>query len=390
VEAADTEHFLTTRTELTDRLGTHKAWVMENFYRQMRLAHRVLLTPDAKPEGGKWNYDQQNRQKLPTQMQLPPVYAPTTDLRPIAELVAQAGVATLGAIRAEAFAWPVTRAQALAMLEDFCQHRLAQFGQYQDALDPRCWAMFHSRLSFALNIKLLHPMEVIRRVEACYDPQQPDPQLLAQVEGFIRQILGWREFMRGIYWAKMPGYAHENFFHHTRPLPSWFWTGQTKMRCLQHAIGQSLEHAYAHHIQRLMVTGNFALLAGCDPAEVDAWYLGIYIDAFEWVEITNTRGMSQFADGGVVGTKPYVSSANYLHKMGNYCNGCAYDPKLKTGPRACPFNSLYWEFLHRHADLLDHNPRMTMVYKVWEKMPAQDQQAILQQARHVLANIETL
>jgi deoxyribodipyrimidine photolyase-related protein len=211
---------------------------------------------------------------------------------------------------------------------------------------------------------------------------------IAQVEGFIRQIIGWREYMRGVYWAKMPEYQGLNYFAHERPLPDFFWTGKTKMNCLRHAIGQSLQHAYAHHIQRLMVTGNFALLAGIHPDAVDEWYLGIYIDAIEWVEITNTRGMSQFADGGIVGTKPYVSSANYIDKMGDYCGSCFYDKTKKTGDRACPFNSLYWHFYHRHADKLANNPRIGMIYRTWEKM--KDRQAILDQAEKYLGELDIL
>lgn len=211
---------------------------------------------------------------------------------------------------------------------------------------------------------------------------------MAQVEGFIRQILGWREFMRGVYWAKMPDYAKMNFFGHKRPLPSFFWDGNTQMNCLKHAIGQSLEHAYAHHIQRLMVTGNFALLAGIDPDEVDQWYLGIYVDAIEWVEITNTRGMSQFADGGIVGTKPYVSSANYIDKMSDYCGSCHYSKTKKTGEKACPFNSLYWAFYERNREKLENNPRIGFVYNTLSKMKQKDE--ILKQAERYLENLEEL
>ena len=210
------------------------------------------------------------------------------------------------------------------------------------------------------------------------------------MEGFIRQILGWREYMRGVYWAHMPSYASMNFFGHERKLPGWYWTGKTGMRCLQHAIGQTLDHAYAHHIQRLMVTGNFALLAGIDPAEVDAWYLGVYIDAIEWVEMPNARGMSQFADGGIVGTKPYVSSANYIHKMGPHCGACRYNRKGKTEPDACPFNSLYWHFHATNRSLLERNPRIGMVYRTWDKMTPEKQQALLDRGDHVLDNLETL
>jgi len=235
---------------------------------------------------------------------------------------------------------------------------------------------------------MLSPIEVVRAVESYWQKHQQEVSI-AQAEGYIRQIVGWREYMRGIYWAKMPAYAELNFFGHQRKLPHYFWTGDTNMNCIQKAVKQSLQYAYAHHIQRLMVTGNFALLAGIDPDQIDQWYLGIYIDAFEWVEITNTRGMSQFADGGIVGTKPYISSAAYIHKMGNHCNSCSYKQKEKIGERACPFNSLYWHFIEVNKSFLAKNPRMSMMYRTWEKM-GEKQKAILEQAATYLENIETL
>ena len=218
----------------------------------------------------------------------------------------------------------------------------------------------------------------------------PDTISYNQIEGFVRQILGWREFMRGVYWQHMPEYSELNFFGHDKKLPNWFWTGETKMNCLKHAIGQSLEKAYAHHIQRLMVTGNFMLLAGIDPDEIDRWYLGIYIDALDWVEVTNTRGMSQFADGGIVGTKPYVSSAAYIDKMSDYCSGCFYSKSVKVGEKACPFNSLYWHFYERHESKLSKNPRIGMMYNVWKKMDNDNRTALLAQAEYYLKHIEEL
>jgi deoxyribodipyrimidine photolyase-related protein len=234
---------------------------------------------------------------------------------------------------------------------------------------------------------LLSPIEVIRAVEQAYI-NNPTGYALNQVEGFIRQVLGWREYMRGIYWAKMPEFSKLNYFGNEAQLPTWYWTGETKMNCLYHSIKQSLDHAYAHHIQRLMVTGNFASLLGVHPDEVDRWYLGIYIDAFEWVEITNTRGMSQFADGGIVGSKPYVSSAAYIQKMGNYCDECYYNYKDKFGEKACPFNTLYWDFYDRNRSLLERNPRIGMMYKVWDKMEDAQKQLILEKAQEIKQNIE--
>ena len=294
----------------------------------------------------------------------------------------------IGNIDANAFVWPMNRKDALAALDDFLVRMLPNFGLYQDAMHQEYWSLYHSRLSFSLNIKLISPNEVIIAVEQVY--KENEQVNIAQAEGFIRQILGWREFMRGIYWREMPDYQNLNKLNAKKTLPAYFWNGKTKMNCLQKSIQQSLDFAYAHHIQRLMVTGNFCLLTGIKPSEVDNWYLGIYIDAFEWVEITNTRGMSQFADGGIIATKPYCASANYINKMGNYCQNCHYDKKQKVGEKACPFNALYWNFIHQHANLLQSNPRMGMVYRIWEKFSSEEQNVILQQAFKYLNHIEHL
>lgn len=387
-KSIDTEHFLTSRSELQEYFKGKKQLLMESFYRMMRKKHNVLMD-QSEPVGGQWNYDHENRKKMPKGVSIPSPKDFSKEVTEIVELIDQAGYKTIGTIDPKAFAWPTTRKESLALLDFFIEECLVDFGKYQDALTSRGWSLFHSRLSFALNTKLLHPMEVIQRVEACYR-KSPDTYPLASIEGFVRQVLGWREYMRGIYWMHMPEYQDNNYFKHQRKLPEWFWTGQTKMSCLSHAIGQSLDHAYAHHIQRLMVTGNFALLAGVHPDEVDAWYLGIYIDAIEWVEITNTRGMSQFADGGIVATKPYISSANYIHKMGDHCKGCHYDHKQRTGDRACPFNSLYWNFIDGHRDKLGNNPRMGMIYRVWDKISSEDQAVLINQADQYLNKIEEL
>ncbi|UJP65738.1 cryptochrome/photolyase family protein [Mongoliitalea daihaiensis] len=385
-KAYDTEHFLTSRTFLQEFFKGKKTYLMESFYREMRKKYDILM--DGKePLTGKWNYDHDNRNKLKDPLLLKAPKTHPKDVSKLMDVLTASGAKWIGSIDAATFEWPTTREEGLEILSYFCEQLLPKFGQYQDAMYTGHTFLFHSRLSFAMNIKLISPLEVVSEVEKYWYSHQ-DKVDIAQVEGFIRQIIGWREYMRGIYWAKMPDYASLNFFEHSRKLPEWFWTGKTNMNCLHHAIGQSLDHAYAHHIQRLMVTGNFMLLAGIDPSEVDKWYLGIYIDAIEWVEITNTRGMSQFADGGIVGTKPYVSSANYIDKMSNYCDGCAYDKKKKTGANACPFNSLYWDFYQRNEDKLAKNPRIGMMYRTWSKM--KDQQQILEQAKTHLENIENL
>ena len=384
----DTEHFFTTRDEVAALFKGKKTWVMESFYRQMRRKHHVLMT-GSEPIGDRWNFDAENRQAVPAGTRFPDPPLPAHDATEFLTLLQEQGVKTLGSMHDNKLPWPIQPDEAYTLLHFFIEEMLPNFGAYQDAMTQEHRFLFHSRLSFALNIKLISPQEVVEMAEKAWR-QQPDRYPLSAVEGFIRQILGWREYMRGIYWAYVPGYYHLNFFEHDQPLPSWYWTGQTKMNCLKQAITQSLETAYAHHIQRLMITGNFALLAGVQPDEVDAWYLGIYIDAVEWVEITNTRGMSQFADGGIVGTKPYVSSANYINKMSDYCKSCAYKKQLKTGPGACPFNSLYWDFHARHRDKLESNPRIGMVYRTWDKMEQEQQEALRKQAAHYLHNINSL
>ncbi|GMQ30189.1 cryptochrome/photolyase family protein [Algoriphagus confluentis] len=385
-QAADSEHFLTSREFLKDFFKGKKTYLMETFYREMRKQYEILM--DGKePLTGQWNYDQDNRQALKDKKLLQKPLLHPKNVQEIVQMIESAGVKTIGNLDPQNFPWPVSRAESLELLDHFCEQLLPNFGAYQDALTTWDPYLFHSRLSFSLNSKMLSPLEVVRKVEDYWHAHQ-NQIAIAQVEGFIRQIIGWREYMRGIYWTKMPEFAAMNFFGHERKLPEWFWTGKTKMNCLKESIGQSLNLAYAHHIQRLMVTGNFSLLAGIHPDEVDQWYLGIYIDAIEWVEITNTRGMSQFADGGIVGTKPYVSSANYIKKQGNYCDQCAYDSKEKVGDKACPFNSLYWHFYSRNRSLLEKNPRIGMMYRTWDKMG--NKQEILDKAEDYLSRLDEL
>lgn len=388
-ELHDTEHFYTSRTELSDFFKGKKTYRLENFYRAMRKKHDVLMNPMGEPEGGSWNYDASNRQKLPKDHMPPVPLLLDRDVDELVQMIQEAGVETTGTIDSKRFGWAITSEEGRQTLEYFIEELLPHFGDFQDALTSNSWSIYHSRLSFVMNSKLISPAEVVTAVEDAYQ-RQPERIDISQAEGFIRQILGWREYMRGVYWAHMPEYAQLNFFEHDRKLPSWFWTGKTKMACVSHAINQTMEHAYAHHIQRLMVTGNFALLAGIHPDEIDAWYLGVYIDALQWVEITNTRGMSQFADGGIVGSKPYVSSAQYLKKMGHYCKGCHYDPNEKVGPKACPFNALYWDFYARHREKLERNPRIGMAYRTWDRMDAEKQQALLDTAAMNLNRIEEL
>lgn len=386
-EVHDTAHFLTTRDEAAHIFATRKQWLMEHFYRQMRQKHRVLLDAQGKPEGGQWNFDHDNRKPWPGNPPEPADWRTPHDHSALWATIEAAGVNTFGEPQAERLAWPLNRAEALQHLDAFVAHALPHFGDFQDALPTRAWRVFHSLLSFALNVKMLNPREVIDAAEAAWRRGHVP---LAAAEGFIRQILGWREYVRGVYWAQMPGYDAKNHLGHTLPLPTWFWTGDTRMACVGHAVRQSLREAYAHHIQRLMVIGNFALLAGLDPQAVHRWYLGIYIDAIEWVELPNTLGMSQFADGGLLATKPYVSSAAYLDRMGEHCKGCHYRKKERIGERACPFNALYWDFHLRHDDKLRGNPRIGMVYRHIDKMDAAERDAIRQQAQALQARLDEL
>ena len=286
----------------------------------------------------------------------------------IIELLKNQNVKTFGRIDANNFNWPTTRQDALDVLNYFCKNLLIRFGDFQDAMHTDQEYLFHSRLSFAMNSKLLSPMEVIEAAVARFRESDTDIHI-SQIEGFVRQILGWREYMRGIYWMKMPEYQTLNKLENRNKLPDFYWTGETKMNCLNNAINNSLDNAYAHHIQRLMITGNFALLTMTDPSYVDEWYLGVYIDAIEWVEITNTRGMSQWADGGLVATKPYVSSGSYINKMSNYCKNCKYKVSKKNAEEdACPFNSLYWNFLDEKKEYFSNNQRMNMMMALLKKM----------------------
>jgi deoxyribodipyrimidine photolyase-related protein len=387
VDMVDTAHFLTDRLEAREMFAQRKQWLMEHFYRQMRLKHLVLLDTSGKPEGGQWNFDHDNRKPWPGLPAEPADWRTPHDHSALWQAIEAAGVKTFGMPQAAQLAWPLNRAEALHHLQAFVAHALPHFGDFQDALTSKAWRLFHSLLSFALNVKMLNPREVIDAAEAAWRAGHAP---LAAAEGFIRQILGWREYVRGVYWAHMPGYDTHNHLKHTLPLPQWFWTGETQMACMRQAIGQSLEQAYAHHIQRLMVIGNFSLLAGLDPHAVHHWYLGVYIDAFEWVELPNTLGMSQFADGGLLATKPYVSSAAYIDRMGDHCKGCHYRKKERLGDQACPFNALYWDFHLRHDEALRRNPRIGMVYRQIDKMSESDREAIRSQAAHWQARLDTL
>lgn len=383
----DSAHFLSSRDEAGELFAGRKQWRMETFYRKMRLRHGVLLDEFGEPVGGQWNFDAENRKPWRGDPPEPDDTRPHHNHTALWQSIAGAGVASFGKPCAGDFRWPMNRVEALQQMAFFISSVLPHFGDFQDAMSTKATRLFHSQLSFALNVKMLNPREVIDAAENAWRNGHAP---LAAVEGFIRQILGWREYIRGVYWAHMPGYENNNVLNHSAPLPEWFWTGETQMRCLADSIGNSLQHAHAHHIQRLMIIGNFALLAGLDPQSLHRWYLGIYIDAFEWVELPNTLGMSQFADGGLLASKPYVSSAAYIHKMGDYCKTCAYRRDQRIGESACPFNALYWDFHLRHADKLSRNPRIGMVYRNLAKMDALETEAIKKQADSIRARLQHL
>ncbi|MFM9858199.1 cryptochrome/photolyase family protein [Pseudoxanthobacter sp. M-2] len=384
VEIRLDDRFLCSRERFDRWMKGRKAPRMEHFYRDMRRLTGLLMDGDA-PTGGRWNYDAENRGRLPKDVVVPerPRFPPDATTRAVLDLVAARfpdGFGDLGP-----FDWPVTRDEALAALEGFVADQLPAFGDYQDAMKRGEPLLFHARLSAALNMGLLRPMEVCRAAEAAF--RAGDAPLNA-VEGFIRQILGWREYVRGLYWHFMPDYAGTNALAATRPLPGFYWTGETDMACIAETVGEIRRGAYAHHIQRLMVTGNFALLAGLAPVEVEAWYLAVFADAYEWVELPNTHGMALYADGGIMASKPYAASGAYIDRMSDYCGGCRYDPKVKTGPDACPFNPLYWNFLIEHRDQLGSNPRMAMPYRTLERMDARRKAEIRADSGRILAALD--
>ena len=376
--------FLCTHGEFASWAKGRKQLRMEFFYREMRRKTGLLMEGDH-PVGGKWNYDAENRKPAEADLFFPqPMhFTPCRTTLDVLDLVNTQFADHFGDL--EPFWFAVTHEQAREALEHFLDHALPQFGDYQDAMLKNERFLYHSILSAYINAGLLDPMEVCRRVEAEF---QKGRVPLNAAEGFIRQIIGWREYVRGIYWLKMPEYVDENFFEADRPLPWFYWTGETDMACLRAAITQTKEEAYAHHIQRLMVTGNFALLAGIDPKQVHEWYLAVYADAYEWVELPNTLGMSQFADGGLLGSKPYAASGNYINKMSDYCGSCAYKVKQKTGPGACPFNALYWHFLHRNAEKLKGNHRLAQIYRVWERMDGDKRSETLKSAEAFLQTLD--
>ncbi len=380
LEIHEDRHFYCSVRDFAAHAKGRKSLRMEYFYREQRQRHGVLMQGDT-PVGGQWNFDADNREAFGAAGPGPGTVPPRTRFEPdaltreVIALVNTRFAAHPG--RLDSFAWPVTRTQALQALDAFITERLPLFGRFQDAMWPGDPWLYHAHLASALNLKLLNPREVVAAAEAAHrDGLAP----LAGVEGFIRQILGWREYARGIYWTQMPGYLTRNALDARHDLPAWYWTGATDMACLRDALAQTLAHGYANHIQRLMVTGLYALMLGVDPQQVHAWYLAVYVDAVEWVELPNTLGMSQYADGGVMGSKPYIATGKYIQRMSPHCKGCRYDPAQRSGDSACPFTTLYWDFLMRHEKMLAKNPRMALQVKNVVRLTDVQKQAVLERA----------
>ncbi len=381
-------HFLCSRAQFAGWAGERRELRMEHFYRWMRRRHRVLLD-DGQPAGGRWNFDADNRRAFPKagpgDIPPPARFAPDEITREVLALVRRRFADHPGSL--DDFGWPVTRAQALAALDRFVETRLAGFGRTQDAMWTGTPFGWHALLSSSLNLKLLNPREVIAAAEGAWRTRGLP---LASVEGFIRQVLGWREFIRGVYWQFMPQLAQANLFGHRRALPRWYWSGETRMNCMRQVIGQTMAHGYAHHIQRLMVTGQFALLAEVDPRQVAEWYLAVYVDAVEWVELPNVAGMALHADGGRFTSKPYVASGAYIRRQSNYCAGCAYRPEARVGEHACPVSTLYWNFLDRHEQRLAASPRTLLMARSVARLGGAERAAIRARAAEMLDNPDRL
>ncbi|UWR22078.1 cryptochrome/photolyase family protein [Sulfitobacter sp. S190] len=383
-EILNDDRFLASHAEFEAWAEGRKALRMEYFYRDMRRKTGLLMDGE-NPEGGQWNYDHDNRKPAPGDIapKGPLKFEPDNIVGDVLGLVEAEFSDHFGTL--DGFWFATTRAQALDALDHFITHSLPTFGDFQDAMVSGESFMFHAILSPYINIGLLGPLEVCEAAQEAYE--KGDAPLNA-VEGFIRQIIGWREYVRGIYFLEGPDYASRNRLGQSRDLPAMYWGGETKMACMSAAVGQTREEAYAHHIQRLMVTGNFALVAGLDPQQVAQWYLEVYADAFEWVEAPNVVGMSQFADGGVIASKPYVSSGAYINRMSNYCKGCDYSVSKKTGDGACPFNTLYWHFLDRHRERFSNNARMGNMYRTWDRMDEDRRKTVLQDGQAVLDKLD--
>lgn len=378
------DRFMATPAYFAEWAKQKNSVLMEYFYRALRVRYDILMA-QGKPIGGKWNFDASNRKPLPDHVVIPPPtqIVPDAITRSVMDMVNHDFPEHIGT--ANGFHYAVTAADALQVLNAFIVERLPWFGDYQDAMDDKNDWMFHAHISFYLNVGLLLPATCIEAAESAYHAGKVP---LNAAEGFIRQILGWREFVRGLYWHKMPSYRHVNYLDAQRPLPEFYWDAKTDMRCIQRSVEATISHAYAHHIQRLMVLGNFALLIGAHPQAVNHWFWVVYADAYEWVELPNVTGMILYADGGYLASKPYAAGGGYIHKMSNYCQHCVYNVREKNGKTACPFNYLYWDFMSRNRDKIGKNPRVAMMLKTYDKMSAEKKHAITHDSAHFLERIK--
>ncbi len=385
VDILPDDRFLCSHQRFRDWADGRKHLTMAHFYREMRKETGILMREDGKPVGGDWNYDSENRQSPGKNMDPPPVpkFEPDDITREVMELVEEEFGDHFGNL--DSFEWPVTRDEAEQAADAFFAERIEKFGPYQDAMVHGSDDLYHSMLSTSINCGLLDPLELCKRAEKAYEDGKAP---INSVEGFIRQIIGWREYVRGFYWHFMPGLESDNKLNAQRALPEFFWTGETDMRCLSDCIRSTHDNAHAHHIQRLMVLGNFCLLAGINPRDVQDWYLAVYADAYEWVELPNVSAMILYADGGNLATKPYAASGNYINKMSDYCKECSYSVSKKTGEGACPFNPLYWHFMDRHRDRLSSNHRIGRIYSTWDRMDDEKKRNYLDSAEVFLDSLE--
>lgn len=388
LEWREDKHFLCGRPQFRKWAGSSTSLRMEFFYRTMRKQYKVLMEDD-QPVGGQWNFDAENRKGFgkagPKDVPKPLSFALDQTTRDVITIVEKHFGGHPGDLHH--FNWPVTREQALTALEDFISNRLPYFGAHQDAMWTKLDFGWHALLSSSLNLKLLNPLEVVLAAENAYLSRGLD---LASVEGFIRQILGWREFIRGVYFLDMPELKEANHYGHTNALPKWYWTGETNMNCMRQSIEQTLANGYSHHIQRLMVTGMFGVTAQLKPQEVCDWYLAVYVDAVEWAELPNTAGMALFANGGRFTSKPYVASGAYIKRMSNYCGGCQYEPETRIGPKACPMTTLYWNFLDQHEDTFGSNPRTALMVKNLQRMSPELRAQVRERATEMLTDLDSL
>lgn len=378
LEIAPDDSFFCSITSFKSYADKHKHLRMEYFYRELRRENCVLMDGDS-PEGGQWNFDKENRKSFgkagPDKVKDTQI-SPDEITQEVMEVVERLLPNNPGSL--ENFSWPVNQEGAKKLLHAFIKEKLPYFGDWQDAMWTHEPFLYHSKISAAMNVKILSPRYVVKKVEEAYKNGDVP---LASAEGFIRQILGWREYVRGVYYYLMPDYLERNFLKANKSLPAFYWTGKTHMNCMSQVVKQTLDYGYAHHIQRLMVTGLFALLYGVNPKKVHEWYLAVYVDAIEWVELPNTLGMSQYADGGVMASKPYIASGKYINRMSNYCKGCRYNPDISFGENACPFTTLYWDFVNRHRDLLKKNPRLGMQVKNWDNKDKEEKAEIIKLAK---------